>query len=89
MDTFRETDLYEPVRRFLEEEGYTVQAEVKGCDVAAVKNGHLVIVELKKAFNLRLVYQARSRAAKNWYLLQYPARKMGRGKRHGRICFVY
>ena len=48
MDTFRETDLYEPVRRFLEEEGYTVQAEVKGCDVAAVKNGHLVIVELKK-----------------------------------------
>ena len=58
MDTFRETDLYEPVRRFLEEEGYTVQAEVKGCDVAAVKNGHLVIVELKKAFNLRLVYQA-------------------------------
>lgn len=64
MDTFRETDLYEPVRRFLEEEGYTVQAEVKGCDVAAVKNGQLVIVELKKAFNLRLVYQALERQSR-------------------------
>lgn len=64
MDTFCETDLYEPVRRFLEEEGYTVQAEVKGCDVAAVKNGQLVIVELKKAFNLRLVYQALERQSR-------------------------
>ena len=43
MDTFCETDLYEPVRRFLEEEGYTVQAEVKGCDVAAVKTGSLLL----------------------------------------------
>lgn len=64
MDAFRETDLYEPVRRFLEEEGYQVQAEVKGCDVAAVKDGRLVIVELKKAFSLRLVYQALERQSR-------------------------
>lgn len=64
MDAFRETDLYEPVRRFLEEEGYTVQAEVKGCDVAAMRDGKLVIVELKKTFNLRLVYQALERQSR-------------------------
>lgn len=64
MDTFRETDLYEPVRRFLEEEGYAVQAEVKDCDIAAVKDGQLVIVELKKAFGLRLVYQALERQSR-------------------------
>lgn len=64
MDAFRETDLYEPVRRFLEEEGYAVQAEVKGCDIAAVKDGQLVIVELKKAFSLRLVYQALERQSR-------------------------
>lgn len=64
MDTFRETDLYAPVRRFLEAEGYTVQAEVKGCDIAAVKDGQLVIVELKKAFGLRLVYQALERQSR-------------------------
>lgn len=63
-DAFRETDLYEPVRRFLEEEGYMVQAEVKGCDIAAVKEGRLVIVELKKAFGLRLVYQAMERQSR-------------------------
>ena len=45
--TFAETDLYEPVCRFLEEEGYRVQAEVKDCDIAAEKDGELVIVELK------------------------------------------
>ena len=61
MTDFKETDLYEPIRAFLEEEGYQVQAEVKGCDIAAVKDGQMVIVELKKAFNLKLVYQALER----------------------------
>ena len=61
MTDFKETDLYEPIRAFLEEEGYQVQAEVKGCDIAAVKDGQLVIVELKKAFNLKLVYQGLER----------------------------
>ena len=61
MADFKETDLYEPIRVFLEEEGYQVQAEVKNCDIAAVKDGQLVIVELKKAFNLKLVYQGLER----------------------------
>ena len=61
MIDFKETDLYEPIRAFLEEEGYQVQAEVKNCDIAAVKDGQLVIVELKKAFNLKLVYQGLER----------------------------
>ena len=61
MTEFKETDLYEPIRAFLEEEGYQVQAEVKHCDIAAVKNGQLVVVELKKAFNLKLVYQGLER----------------------------
>ncbi len=61
MTEFKETDLYAPIRAFLEEEGYQVQAEVKRCDIAAVKQGQLVVVELKKAFNLKLVYQALER----------------------------
>ena len=47
MTEFKETDLYEPIRAFLEEEGYQVQAEVKHCDIAAEKDGRLVVVELK------------------------------------------
>ena len=61
MTDFKETDLYEPIRAFLEEEGYQVHAEVKGCDIAAVKDGQLVIVELKKSFSLKLVYQGLER----------------------------
>nr|WP_294680679.1 DUF2161 domain-containing phosphodiesterase [uncultured Anaerotignum sp.] len=61
MTDFKETDLYEPIRAFLETEGYQVQAEVKHCDIAAQKDGTLVVVELKKAFGLKLVYQALER----------------------------
>ena len=61
MTDFKETDLYAPIRAFLEEEGYQVQAEVKDCDIAAVKDSQLVIVELKKSFNLKLVYQGLER----------------------------
>jgi len=59
--SFKETDLYEPIRVFLEDEGYHVQAEVKHCDIAALKDGQTVIIELKKNFNLKLVYQALDR----------------------------
>ncbi len=59
--SLKETDLYEPIRAFLENEGYRVQAEVKHCDIAAVKEGQTVIIELKKSFHLKLVYQALER----------------------------
>lgn len=61
MAEFSETDLYAPIHEFLEAEGYQVQAEVKHCDIAAVKEGQLIVVELKKAFSLKLVYQALER----------------------------
>ena len=38
-----------------------MQAEVKHCDIAAEKNGRLVVVELKRAFGLKLVYQGLER----------------------------
>jgi hypothetical protein len=57
MVTRRETDLYLPVKRFLEEQGFTVKGEVNDCDLAAVRGEDLVVVELKVAFNLALVLQ--------------------------------
>jgi hypothetical protein len=59
-----ETDLYLPVKRHLEAQGYTVKAEVKGCDVVAVRGEEIpVIVELKQALSLALFYQAVDRLA--------------------------
>lgn len=56
-----EVQMYEPVKRFLESRGYTVHAEVKGIDVTAVKDGEMILLELKTAFNLKLLYQALDR----------------------------
>ena len=32
-----ETDLYPPIKRFLEGQGYTVKGEIGACDVLAVR----------------------------------------------------
>jgi hypothetical protein len=59
-----ETDLYLPVKRFLERQGYVVKAEVRSCDVVGVRGSEPpVIVELKTSFSLQLVYQAMDRLA--------------------------
>ena len=58
-----ESDLYPPVKALLEGQGYSVKGEVRGCDVLGVRDGATVIVELKKAFGLRLVLQGVNRLA--------------------------
>ena len=60
----KEADLYAPVKRFLEAQGYEVKGEVKGCDVVAVRGDEPpVVVELKVNFTLQLVLQGVERAA--------------------------
>jgi hypothetical protein len=54
-----ETELYQPIKSFLEAQGFTVKAEIRSCDVVAVREEEApVIVELKTALNLQLFYQA-------------------------------
>jgi len=55
----KESDLYFPLKQFLESQGYEVKGEVKDCDVLAVSEEHEpVIVELKLTINLSVVLQA-------------------------------
>ena len=61
MDKLLESDLYGPVREYLEKLGYEVKGEVKGCDITAMRGGELIVVELKRGFTLELVYQAMDR----------------------------
>jgi hypothetical protein len=58
-----ESDLYRPVKTFLEKRGYEVKGEVRGCDVVAVKDGAALIVELKQRFTLELILQGVDRLA--------------------------
>jgi len=53
-----ETDLYAPVKRFLERQGYVVKGEIGACDVVAVRGDEPpVIVELKRGFSIGLLLQ--------------------------------
>ena len=54
----KETDLYQPIKSFLERQGYVVKGEVQDCDVVAVKDDAVVVVELKRSINLTLLLQA-------------------------------
>ncbi|MGG1514485.1 DUF2161 family putative PD-(D/E)XK-type phosphodiesterase [Paenibacillus oryzisoli] len=56
----QETELYAPIKQFFEQRGYTVRGEVKHCDLVAVRGEDepMVIVELKKSFNIPLLVQA-------------------------------
>lgn len=58
----KETDLYEPVKAFFEQQGYEVKAEINDCDLVAIRdNDPPVIVELKLSLSLELMIQGISR----------------------------
>jgi hypothetical protein len=60
----RETDLYLPLKKYLERLGYDVKAEINGCDVVAVREAEPpLIIELKRGLTLLLLYQAVDRLA--------------------------
>ena len=59
-----ESELYAPVKALLEEQGYSVKGEIRGCDVVAVRGDEApVVVELKRTFGLGLVHQGIDRLA--------------------------
>lgn len=61
MKPIRETDLFEPLRQWLEAGGYTVRAEVKHCDIAARRGEDVVLIEMKRSLTLDLLIQAVAR----------------------------
>lgn len=83
MSSFNESDLYAPLKAFFESRGYLVKGEVNKCDMALIKGNELLIVELKKNFNMSLIYQAldRQRIAHGVYVA-LPLKAFMRKKRH-------
>ncbi|GLR90507.1 DUF2161 domain-containing phosphodiesterase [Bradyrhizobium iriomotense] len=89
-----ETALYLPVKRFLEELGFTVKGEIGGCDVVGLSAGDppvVVIGELKLAFNLELILQAVDRAPaadEIWIAAKMSSRGKGRESdaRYRNLC---
>lgn len=61
MTKLYEADLYEPIRKHFIKQGYRVNGEVHDCDLTAVKDEELIIVELKLNLNIDLLLQATRR----------------------------
>jgi hypothetical protein len=62
MSSPRETDLYPPIKAFLEDQGYVVKSEVGAADVVAMRGAEPpVVVELKLGFSLALFHQCLAR----------------------------
>ncbi|MDF1846900.1 MAG: DUF2161 family putative PD-(D/E)XK-type phosphodiesterase [Parvibaculaceae bacterium] len=58
----RETDLYAPLKSFLEDQGYEVKSEIGAVDVVARRGEEEpLIVEMKTGFTLSVVHQAIAR----------------------------
>ena len=54
----KESDLYLPLKRFLESQGYEVKGEVMDCDVMAIRGDEEpLLVELKLSLNLSVLLQ--------------------------------
>jgi hypothetical protein len=74
-----EVDLYEPIKRFLEAQGYEVKGEIGACDIVAVRgNEGPVVVELKEGLNLALLLQAVDRLQASDEV--YVAFRIGKGQ---------
>lgn len=74
MVKLRETDLYPPVKAWLEAVGFEVKSEVGAVDVMALRTGEdPVIVELKTGFSLTLLQQAVARqSVTDWVYVAVP-----------------
>jgi hypothetical protein len=60
----KESDLYEPVKQFLQAQGYMVKGEVAHCDLVAQRGDEApIVVELKLSLNLSVLLQAVDRTA--------------------------
>jgi hypothetical protein len=81
-----ESDLYLPIKAFMENLGFSVKGEVNGCDLLGVKDGDapvLVVCEMKLSFNLELLLQGVDRAAacdEVWLAARLS--KTGKGREH-------
>jgi hypothetical protein len=78
----KETDLYEPVKAWLEGQGYTVYAEIPmwgtRADVVGIKDRSTVIVELKTSLSRDLIDQGlrwHGRGSANLIMVAAPRRK--------------
>ncbi len=86
----KEEDLYIPVQTYFEMQGFEVKGEVNHCDITAVKDEIVIIVEMKKSLNLDVIIQAvqRQRLTDNVYIAVPKKYKAMKTRRWKHICHL-
>lgn len=86
----KESMLYNPVKEYFQFMGYEVKGEVKQCDVMAVKEDVIIIIEMKTTLNLEVILQAsiRQRMTDFVYIAVPKKRKTMSTKRWKNICYL-
>lgn len=85
----KEADLYKPIQNHFVREGYEVYGEVKDCDMAAIKEDELIIIELKLNLSVDLLIQAtkRQQVSDQVYIaIPKPKKYKPRSKRWKDLC---
>lgn len=85
-----EEELYAPIKEYLEKGGFEVKGEVKNCDVTAIKDDVILVVEMKTVLNLDVILQAaqRQKIADIVYVAVPRKSKTMRTKRWKNICYL-
>lgn len=89
-DKILEADLWRPVSDFFIAEGYTVRSEVKDCDITAIKEEELIVVELKRNLSVDLLAQAvkRQKAADLVYIAVPKPKRLKADAKWKDICHL-
>lgn len=88
-DKLYEVDLYKPIQEYFTDKGYEVYAEVNHCDITAVKDEDLVIIELKLNLNVDLLLQATKRQRlTDLVYIAIPKPKRMSSKKYQDICHL-
>lgn len=90
IEKLKESDLFMPIYEYFEELGYLVNGEVKGCDLVAVKDDELIVVELKKTLNLDVILQGveRQKIGDLVYIAAFKPKNFKKNQRFKRICHL-
>lgn len=85
-----EVDLYEQIQNYFTQQGYEVYGEVNDCDITAVKDDELIVIELKRLLNVELLIQAakRQRLTEHVYIAIPKPKYNLRSKKWKDVCHL-
>lgn len=85
-----EVDLFQPLQQYFQQRDYEVYGEVNHCDLVAVKEEELIIVELKLNLSVELLIQAtkRQRLSEHVYIAIPKPKYSLYSKKWQNICYL-